>query len=98
MCKRCIFSQLDLEQVQDVAPAKQAIVGLLNLVEALQAIVRELQAEVQRLRDENHHLKGELWQRALANQPALGAGLIRIAAPVMAGPLCRAIISTALHP
>ena len=54
-----LLDQLDLDQIQDVAQAKQAVVGLLNLVEALQATVRELQAEVQRLRDENNHLKGE---------------------------------------
>ena len=53
------FAQLDLDQIQDVAQAKRAIVGLLNLVEDLQTTVRELQAEVQRLRDEINHLKGE---------------------------------------
>lgn len=53
------IEQLDLAQIQDVAQAKRAIVGLLNLVEDLQATVRALQAEVQRLRDENNHLKGE---------------------------------------
>ena len=56
------FVQLDLDQIQDVAQAKRAIVGLLNLIEDLQASVRELQAEVQRLRDENSHLKGEQGQ------------------------------------
>ena len=56
------FEQLDLDHVQDVTQAKRAIVGLLNLVEDLQATVRELQAEVQRLRDENKHLKGEQGQ------------------------------------
>jgi hypothetical protein len=53
------FEQLDLDQIQDVAQAKQAIIGLLNVVEDLQATVRQLQAEVQRLRDEINHLKGE---------------------------------------
>jgi hypothetical protein len=53
------FEQLDLDQIQDVAQAKRAIVGLLNLVEDLQATVRELQAEVQRLCDEINRLKGE---------------------------------------
>ena len=53
------FEQLDLDQLQDVAQAKRAIVGLLNLVEDLQACVRQLQAENQRLRDEINHLKGE---------------------------------------
>ena len=56
------IAQLDLEQIQDVAQAKRAIIGLLNLVEDLQATVRELQGEVQRLRDENNHLKGEQGQ------------------------------------
>ena len=42
--------------------AKRAIIGLLNLVEDLQATVRELQGEVQRLRDENNHLKGKQGQ------------------------------------
>jgi Transposase IS66 family len=54
-----LFEQLDLDQIQDVAQAKRAIVGLLNLVEDLQATVRELQSEVQRLRDEINYLKGE---------------------------------------
>ena len=53
------FEQLDLDQIQDVAQAKRAIVGLLNLVEDLQATVRELQGDVQRLRDEINRLKGE---------------------------------------
>ena len=56
------FEQLDLDQIQDVAQAKRAIVGLLNVVEDLQATVRQLQAEVQRLRNENNHLKGEQGQ------------------------------------
>ena len=56
------FEQLDLDQIQDVAQAKRAIVGLLNLVEDLQATVRALQAEVQRLRDEINRLKGEQGQ------------------------------------
>jgi len=56
------FEQLDLDPIQDVAQAKRAIVGLLNLVEALQATVRELQGEVQRLRDEINHWKGEQGQ------------------------------------
>ncbi len=56
------FEQLDLDQIQDVAQAKRAIIGLLNLVEDLQATVRELQAEMQRLRDANNHLKGEQGQ------------------------------------
>lgn len=71
------FEQLDLEQIQDVAQAKRAIVGLLNLVEDLQATVRELQGEVQRLRDENNRLKGEQGKPAIkpnrrGNQPGQG--------------------------
>jgi len=54
-----ILEQLDLDQIQDVEQAKRAIVELLNLVEDLQATVRQLQAENQRLRDEINHLKGE---------------------------------------
>jgi len=53
------FEQLDLDQIQDVERAKGAIIGLLNLVEDLQATVRQLQTENQRLRDEVNHLKGE---------------------------------------
>ena len=33
------FEQLDLDLIQDVAQAKRAIIGLLNLVEDLQASV-----------------------------------------------------------
>jgi regulator of replication initiation timing len=53
------LEQIDLDQIQDVAQAKQAIVRLFNLIEDLQTTVRQLQAEVQRLRDENNRLKGE---------------------------------------
>jgi hypothetical protein len=53
------LEQIDLDQIQDVEQAKQAIVRLFNLVEDLQTTVRQLQAEVQRLRDENNRLKGE---------------------------------------
>jgi hypothetical protein len=53
------FEPIDLNQIQDLEGAKQAIRGLLNLVEDLQASVRQLQTEVQRLRDENNRLKGE---------------------------------------
>ena len=53
------LEQIDLDQIQDVAQAKRAIVLLFNLVEDLQVTIRELQAENQRLRDENNRLKGE---------------------------------------
>lgn len=53
------LEHIDLEQIQDVEQAKQAIVRLFNLVEDLQTTVRQLQVENQRLRDENNRLKGE---------------------------------------
>ncbi len=53
------LEHIDLDQIQDVEQAKQAIVRLFNLIEDLQTTVRQLQAEVQRLRDENNRLKGE---------------------------------------
>ena len=53
------LEHIDLDQIQDVEQAKQAIVRLFNLVEDLQTTVRQLQAENQRLRDENNRLKGE---------------------------------------
>jgi hypothetical protein len=49
---------LDLGKIQD-AGARECIVRLLNLVEDLNATVRELQTENQRLRDEISRLKGE---------------------------------------
>ena len=53
------FEQIDLNSIQDVAGARQAIVLLFNLIEDQQATIRDLQAENQRLRDENNRLKGE---------------------------------------
>jgi len=53
------FEQIDLNSIQDVAGARQAIVLLFNLIEDQQAMIRDLQAENQRLRDENNRLKGE---------------------------------------
>lgn len=50
---------MDLDEIQDVEQAKQAIVRLFNLVEDLQTTVRQLQVENQRLRDEVNRLKGE---------------------------------------
>ena len=52
------FEQIDLNQIHD-EQAKRAIVLLFNLIEDLQATVRQLQEENQRLRDENNRLKGE---------------------------------------
>lgn len=48
----------DLSQIQDEA-AREVIVRLLNLVESLNADLREAKQEIQRLRDENARLKGE---------------------------------------
>lgn len=49
----------DPNQIQDLEGARQAIVMLLNLVEALKAETQELREQNQRLRDEINHLKGE---------------------------------------
>lgn len=49
----------DPNTIQDVAGARQAIVQLLNLVEALASDNRELRDENQHLRDEINRLKGE---------------------------------------
>jgi len=53
------FEQIDLNSLQDVAGARQAIGLLFNLIEDQQALIRDLQAENQRLRDEINRLKGE---------------------------------------
>ncbi len=53
---------IDLNNIQDVERARQAIVQLFNLIEDLQATIRQLQTENQRLRDENNRLKGEQGQ------------------------------------
>lgn len=49
----------DPNQIQDLEGARQAIVMLLNLVEALKAENQELREQVQRLRDEINRLEGE---------------------------------------
>jgi len=49
----------DPNTIQDVEGARQAIIQLLNLVEALASDNRELRDENQRLRDELNRLKGE---------------------------------------
>lgn len=54
-----MLEELDLDQIQDVESARQAIVILLNLVENLNLENRELREQVQRLRDEVNRLKGE---------------------------------------
>ena len=49
---------IDLDQIPD-AGTRQAVQGLLNLVEAVLAENRALREENQRLRDEINRLKGE---------------------------------------
>jgi len=53
------FEQIDLNNIHDLAGARQAIVALFNLIEDQQATIRQLQVENQQLRDENNRLKGE---------------------------------------
>jgi hypothetical protein len=53
-----MFDEIDLSNIQD-ENARQLIVRLLNLIEALSADLRDAQAENQRLRDEVNRLKGE---------------------------------------
>jgi hypothetical protein len=53
-----MFEEVDLSNIQD-ENARQLIVQLLNLIEAVTADLRDAQAEIQRLRDENNRLKGE---------------------------------------
>jgi len=64
------LGQIDLDGIQDLAGARCAIVQLFNLIEDLQATVRQLQAENQGLRDENNRLKGEQGKPDIkANKP-----------------------------
>ena len=53
-----MFDEIDLSNIQD-ENARQLIVRLMNLVEAVTTDLRNAQAEIQRLRDENNRLKGE---------------------------------------
>jgi regulator of replication initiation timing len=70
-----LLEHIDLDQIQDVEQAKQAIMRLFNLVEDLQTAIRQLQAENQRLRDENHRLKGEPGQPHIQpNKHGKGSG------------------------
>jgi hypothetical protein len=64
-----MLESLDLSNIQD-ENARQLIVQLLNLVEALSADLRDAQAEIQRLRDEINRLKGEQGKPKIkANRP-----------------------------
>jgi hypothetical protein len=62
-----MLSEFDPSQIEDEG-TRQAIVGLMNLVEALKQENEALRAEVQRLRDEIKRLKGE------QGQPQMKAG------------------------
>jgi len=53
-----MLENVDLSNIQD-ENARQLIVRLLNLIEAVSTDLREAQAEIQRLRDEINRLKGE---------------------------------------
>jgi hypothetical protein len=53
-----MFEEIDLSNIQD-ENARQLIVRLLNLVEAVSTDLRNAQAETERLRDEINRLKGE---------------------------------------
>lgn len=57
-----MLDDFEIEQIQDLAGAKQAIVRLFNLVEELAAENRQLRQEKQQLRDELNRLKGEQGQ------------------------------------
>jgi hypothetical protein len=54
-----MLEEFDLDQIQDLEGARQAIVLLLNLVENIKLENQELREQVQRLRDEINRLKGE---------------------------------------
>lgn len=53
-----MFDEIDLSNIQD-ENARELVVRLLNLVEAVSTDLRNAQAEIQRLRDEVNRLKGE---------------------------------------
>jgi hypothetical protein len=54
-----MLEDFDLNSIQDIAGARQAILQLLNLVEELAGENRQLREENQQLRDEINRLKGE---------------------------------------
>jgi len=63
------LNPVDLSNIQD-ENARELIVRLLNLIEAVSADLRDAQAEIQRLRDENNRLKGEQGKPNIkANKP-----------------------------
>ena len=50
-----MLEDIDLSNIQD-ENARQLIVRLMNLIEAVTTDLRDAQAEIQRLRDENNRL------------------------------------------
>jgi hypothetical protein len=69
-----MLDDFDLNRIQDIAGARQALLRLLNLVEELAAENRQLREEVQQLRDEINRLKGEQGQPKIKpNQKPTGA-------------------------
>lgn len=57
-----MLDDFEIDQIQDLAGAKQAILRLFNLVEELAGENRQLRQEKQQLRDELNRLKGEQGQ------------------------------------
>jgi len=68
-----LLATIDLEVIADPG-ARQAIQGLLNLVEQLVAENRALREDNQRLRDENNRLKGERGTPTFAPSKRAAAG------------------------
>ena len=54
-----LLGDFDLDRIQDIEGARQALIRLLNLVEELAGENRKLREENQQLRDEINRLKGE---------------------------------------
>jgi hypothetical protein len=64
-----MLENIDLHNIQD-ENARQLIVRLMNLIEAVTSDLRDAQAEIQRLRDEINRLKGEQGKpKVKANTP-----------------------------
>jgi len=64
-----MLDEIDLSGIQE-ENARQLVVRLLNLIEALSADLRDAQVEIQRLRDEVNRLKGEQGKPHIkANKP-----------------------------
>jgi hypothetical protein len=57
--RNMLLEGFDLNQIQDLEGARQAVVLLLNLVETLKTENQELREQIQHLRDEINRLKGE---------------------------------------